>query len=120
MPLESEWPIPRPLSATPGTPAGTPEPPTDAELDAYVETRLRLIGIDLSVLPENDPSAPADQLRTIRSARTFLRSTVPALSAFELDPQEFPPILYPAALPPITEGSRSSGGEDRNTGGFDV
>lgn len=79
------------------------EPPTDSELDQYIKTRLRLIGIDLSVLPEDDASAPADQLRTIRSVRSFLRSTVPALSAFELDSQQFPPVLYPSALPSVTE-----------------
>jgi hypothetical protein len=82
----------------------TVEPPTDAELDAFVRVRLRLIGIDLGVLPEDDPSAPADQLRTVRSVRSFLRSTVPQLSAFELDPQRFPPVLYPASLPLPPDG----------------
>jgi hypothetical protein len=72
---------------------------TDEELDVYVQTRLRIIGVDLSVLPENDPDAPADRVRILRSARGFLRGTVPELSAFELDPQVFPPVSYPAALP---------------------
>jgi hypothetical protein len=76
---------------------------TDEDLDRYVETRLRIIGVDLSVLPDNDADAPADRVRVLRSARSFLRQTVPALSAFELDPQVFPPVSYPAALPAIPE-----------------
>ncbi|TVP55975.1 MAG: hypothetical protein EA351_09165 [Gemmatimonadales bacterium] len=77
--------------------------PSDEELDAYIRTRLALIGIDLSVLPEEDPDAPADQAGVHRSIRNFLRNTVPALSAYELDPQAWPPVLYPAALPPVGE-----------------
>ncbi len=89
----------------PSPPAHAGPDLTDQELDRYVVTRLRLLGIDLSVLPEDDPEAPADQLRVLRSARSFLRNTVPALSNFELDPQVFPPVSYPAALPPVTEVS---------------
>lgn len=84
--------------------AGRGRSPTDEELDAYIRTRLDLIGIDLDVLPEDDPDAPADRERVHRSLRNFLRNTVPALSEYELDPQAWPPLLYPASLPPVTEG----------------
>jgi hypothetical protein len=88
------------------SPQGAPRGPddlTDEELDQYIRTRLTLIGIDLSVLPEEDPDAPADRVRIHRSLRNFLRNTVPRLSAYELDPQSYPPVLYPSALPPVTE-----------------
>ncbi len=76
------------------------DPVTDAELDAYIRTRLAIVGVELSVLPEDDPAAPADRIRIYRSARNFLRNTVPRISGYSLDPQDVPPILYPAALPP--------------------
>lgn len=77
---------------------------TDEELDAYILTRLRIIGVDLSVLPEDDEDAPADQRRILSSARRHLRNTVPALSDFQLDPQEAPPAIYPS-----TEATRRAG-----------
>lgn len=69
---------------------------TDAELDAYILSRLKALGVDLGVLPEDDEDAPADRRRILRSARRFLRNTPPTISGFEIDPQEVPPILYPA------------------------
>ncbi|NIP58496.1 MAG: hypothetical protein GWM92_15175 [Gemmatimonadetes bacterium] len=69
---------------------------TDAELDAYILARLEALGVDLGVLPEEEEDAPADRRRILRSARRFLRSTPPALADFEIDPQEVPPIMYPA------------------------
>ncbi|TVP47471.1 MAG: hypothetical protein EA350_05010 [Gemmatimonadales bacterium] len=84
---------------------------TDEELDRYVETRLRIIGVDLSVLPEDDPDAPADRVRIFGSARGFLRGTVPALSAYELDPQLFPPMSYPAMLAPAIPSAFPAVGE---------
>lgn len=80
---------------------------TDAELDALIRTRLKLIGVDLSVLPEDDGRAPADQRRILASARRFLRSAVPALSGFELDPQTAPPEFYPASTVPRRGARRS-------------
>ena len=71
---------------------------TDAELDAYILTRLRSLGVDLSVLPEDDPDAPADQRRILMGARRFLRSTPPAIMAFDPDVQVVAPVMYPAAL----------------------
>jgi hypothetical protein len=71
---------------------------SDQELDAYIRARLALVGVDLSVLPEDDPDAPADQRRILISARRFLRTTPSAIAGFEMDPQEVPPILYRAAL----------------------
>ncbi len=70
---------------------------TDEELDAYILTRLRMAGVDLSVLPEDDSGAPADQRGILASARRFLRSTPPAILAFEMDVQAIPPVMYPSA-----------------------
>jgi hypothetical protein len=70
----------------------------DEDLDRMILTRLALLGVDLSVLPEDDPEAPADQRRILSSARRFLRSTPPALADFEMDPQEVSPVMFPAAL----------------------
>ena len=95
-------------------------PPTRDELDDYIRTRLSLIGIDLSVLPEDDPSAPADQLRVLRSARNVLTGTVPALSDYSLDPQEVPPSMYPAHLPTVRQvafqGGEAGGEAASSTG----
>ena len=77
---------------------------SDAELDAYILTRLKMLDIDLSVLPEDDPAAPADQKRILASARRFLRTTPPAISNFYMDPQEVPPDLYPAEMAGFPEG----------------
>ena len=71
---------------------------SDVELDAYILTRLRSIGVDLDVLPEEDPAAPADRRRVLLSARRFLRSTPGAILAWEPDPQAAVPALYPASL----------------------
>ena len=81
---------------------GHARPPdlTDEELDAYILTRLRSVGVDLSVLPEDDPDAPADRRRILESARRFLRSTPPALLDLEIPVQEVPPAMYPAAAAP--------------------
>lgn len=71
---------------------------TDEQLDAYILTRLSLLGVDLSVLPEDDEEAPADQRRILASARRFLRSTPEAIANFALDPLEAAPALYPSGL----------------------
>ena len=81
----------------------------DEELNRYILARLSIAGVDLSVLPEEDEDAPADRVRVLRSARNFLRSSVPEISNFTLDPQEAPPALYPSALFPVL-GTTSSGG----------
>ncbi len=79
---------------------------TDSELNVYILTRLRSAGVDLSVLPEDDPAAPTDQARILESARRFLRTTPPAIRSFEMDPQEVPPALYPGTATAWTrEGS---------------
>jgi hypothetical protein len=74
----------------------TTTPPTDEELNTLVLAYLALIGIDLSVLPVNDRSAPADQTRVLSSARSVLRSSVPVISNYVIGVQEHPPALYPA------------------------
>ena len=71
---------------------------SDQELDAWILTRLRSLGVDLGVLPEDDPDAPADKRRILEGARRFLRSTPPAIMAWEPDPQTVAPSMYPAAL----------------------
>lgn len=71
---------------------------SDEELDAYILTRLEALGVDLDVLPEDDPEAPADRRRILRSARRFLRETLPALAGFEMELDDAPPLLYPAGL----------------------
>jgi hypothetical protein len=71
---------------------------SDEELDAYILARLRAAGVDLGVLPEEDPEAPADRSRVLSGARRFLRSTPPAILALELDPQVVAPAMYPASL----------------------
>lgn len=76
---------------------------TDEELDAYVRARLEMAGVDLDVLPEDDPEAPADRKRIMASARRFLRSTPPAILAYEPDVQDVPPVMYPAELAGRTE-----------------
>ena len=73
---------------------------SDDELDAYILTRLRMAGVDLGVLPDSDADAPADRERILAGARRFLRSTPPALLAFDMDEQEVAPAMYPAALAP--------------------
>ena len=78
--------------------------PTDEELDIAIRARLDLLGVDLSVLPEDDPEAPADQRRILASARRFLRATPQAIADFVMDPQEVPPVMYPAMLSPLREG----------------
>jgi len=71
---------------------------SDQELDAYILGRLRAAGVDLGVLPEDDPDAPADRTRILAGARRFLRSTPPAILAFEPDPQTAAPAMYPASV----------------------
>jgi hypothetical protein len=71
---------------------------TEEELNAYILARLKMAGVDLSALPEDDASAPADQKRILEGARRFLRTTPAAILAFEPDVQKVPPTLYPAAL----------------------
>jgi len=86
--MPSSAPLPRSLADLP-----------DEELDRYVLTRLAIVGVDLSVLPEDDPEASVDRVRILRSARAFLRSTVSPLSGFELDPDTALPSLYPPLHP---------------------
>jgi hypothetical protein len=77
--------------------------PTDAELDVFILTRLKILGIDISVLPVDDANAPADQRRILASARGVLKNTVPTVSNYLIDVQDFPPVLYPAALAAIID-----------------
>lgn len=89
--------------------ARRPQELTDAELDAFILTRLEAIGVDLSVLPEDDPDAPADRRGILESARRFLRSTPPAILGWEPDVQRVAPAMYPAALAAELDGGRDDG-----------
>lgn len=93
-----------PLTSTP--PPRPPSDLTDDELDIAIRARLELLGVDLSVLPLDDRTAPADQLRILASARRFLRTTPQAIADFALDPHEGAPLLYPAASPEVGERGR--------------
>lgn len=88
----------------PATRPTVPLDVSDEDLDAAILARLELLGVDLTVLPEEDADAPADQRRILSSARRFLRSTPQAIADFYIDPQEVPPVMYPAEL-----GGRSGG-----------
>lgn len=72
--------------------------PTDEELDAWILARLGSLGVDLSVLPEDDEGAPADRRRILASARRFLRSTPGAIADYALDPLGPPPAMYPSRM----------------------
>jgi hypothetical protein len=71
---------------------------TDEELDRYILTRLEIAGVDLSVLPDRDEEAPADRARILESARSFLRSTIPAIAELAIAPADGLPALFPLAL----------------------
>ncbi|KXK63266.1 hypothetical protein AWW66_03970 [Micromonospora rosaria] len=90
-----------------------PVPPTDAELDTFIRARLASLGIDLDQLP---PGTTADPVTgspgrdsVLASLRSFVRSTVTALAAYQMpapagtDPavamalsQQPAPMLYPS------------------------
>lgn len=67
----------------------------DEELDRYIRTRYRLLGIDISVLPESDADAPMDQERLLANGRSILRQDVEAAD-FPIDPQFNLPVAHPA------------------------
>jgi hypothetical protein len=63
-----------------------PTTPTDAELDAYILFTFGMLGIDISVLPPDDPDAPADQAGVLEACRDRIRDNLEVLE-FALDPQ---------------------------------
>jgi hypothetical protein len=71
-----------------------PPLPTDKELDVYIKTRYALMGIDISVLPENEPAAPMDQARVLSSARSTLRQDG-EIAAYLTNQQADVPTFYP-------------------------
>ncbi len=81
----------------------------DDDLDAWILARLAMAGVDLSVLPDDAPDAPADRVRILRSARGFLRSTLPALEGVVLDPMRLPPLPSPSSYPPLVATSGRGG-----------
>lgn len=69
-------------------------PPTEAEMEAIARSTFALLGIDISVLPADDPSAPMDQARVIGASIDILRKE-PLLAAYEVDGQADATALYP-------------------------
>ena len=82
----------------------TPPPPTDAELDVYIRTRYALMGIDISVLPEDDEKAVMDQKRLLANGRQILRQDAEAANV-HIDPQIAVPMPYAAQFAAWTEES---------------
>ena len=72
--------------------------PTDAELDTVAKTYWALLGIDISVLPVNDPAAIVDQARCLSSARSTLRAEATIMDYAGLDPQADIAVLYPTSF----------------------
>lgn len=72
-------------------------PPTDEELNAYIKIRYALLGIDISVLPENDPVAPMDQARVLTAARSTIRQDA-EIAAYPIDQQADLATFYPVQL----------------------
>lgn len=83
---------------------------SDADLDAYVLARLRSVGVDLDVLPDDEPDAPVDRRRVLLAARRFLRSTPGVILGWEPEPEDAVPYLYPASLG-VALGAGREGGE---------
>ena len=79
-----------------------PPEPTDEELNVYIKTRYALLGIDISVLPVADQSAPMDQERLLQNGRQILRQEVEAAN-FKIDPQFAVPMPFPPQLRAWTE-----------------
>ena len=79
-----------------------PPVPNDDELNAYIQTRYALLGIDISVLPEVDPEAPMDQERLLANARLILRQDA-EVAAFQIDPQFNLPMPFPAPFTAWTQ-----------------
>ncbi len=76
---------------------------SDEELDRYILTRLAMVGVDLDVLPKDDPEAPVDRRRILEGARSFLRGTEPEIRNFPI-PEGIPPFLYPSRVPDKERG----------------
>ncbi len=77
-------------------------PPTDDELDTYILTRFDLLGIDISVLPEDDDDAVMDQATVLSNARSIIRDDVD-IADVEIDAQFHVPALYPSPMWTWTE-----------------
>lgn len=93
-----------------------PSTPTDEELDNVIETRLRLVGVDLDDLPDGrgdpDTGAPSRQqalafLRSVlRDTSTVLSDWAPPATEPSLAQQVAPPALYPSITHAWTEEER--------------
>ncbi|WFE20484.1 hypothetical protein O7621_21670 [Solwaraspora sp. WMMD937] len=90
-----------------------PTPPTDDELNTFIVAQLASLGIDLDQLPAGTTADPVTgspgRDSVLASLRSFMRSTVPTLAAYQMptpdaaDPatamalsQQPAPVLYPS------------------------
>ena len=80
--------------------------PTDAELDQLARTYWALLGIDITVLPLDDPGAIVDQARCLSSARSTLRQEAAIMAYAGLDPQADIATLYPVPFSQWTKPER--------------
>ncbi|MPZ93678.1 MAG: hypothetical protein GEU96_01945 [Propionibacteriales bacterium] len=80
--------------------------PTDDELDALIEARLRLVGVDLAQLPTTEDPTTGSPTReeALTYLRSVLRNTAVTLSGWSPPPddpalaqQVAPPALYPSS-----------------------
>ncbi|WP_432510626.1 hypothetical protein [Kineococcus sp. SYSU DK001] len=90
---------------------------SDDALDLLITTRLTLAGVDLDQLPAVADPATGVPTRSaaLASLRTFLRTTVPAISAWEppapspeAAQQAAAPLLYPSIATAWAPGSEGS------------
>jgi hypothetical protein len=86
-----------------------PAIPTDAELDAFIAFRLGMLGIDLSVLPVDDPNAPVDQASCYETMRNTLRTGLwtqcdVIFSSTGFDALGFPLCTLPIGFAPNAQG----------------
>jgi hypothetical protein len=82
--------------------------PSTDELNAWIFTRLELLGIDISVLPVSG-SAPATQNGILSACRSMLTGTIPVVSAYTADVEANPPALYVAPFTQWTSGNTKKG-----------
>ena len=84
-------------------------PPSDAELDTMIRARLASLGIDLNQLPAGTASDPETgspgQASVLASLRSFMRTTVAELSAYQVPFRGPGGQCRPCA--PVTAGSPS-------------
>jgi hypothetical protein len=72
-----------------------PTTPTDDELNAFILFRFAMLGIDISVLPFDDPDAQVDQVTVLEGCRDTIRQALTLLE-YDLDAQSHIATYYAA------------------------